>query len=250
MALTQEQKDFYCENGYLAYEQVLTSEELDLLRVEYDFEFQKAQETNAFRNLARDDGGDAEAKRDAPLQMYQIINMHERNLHFRRHLYNDRILAVVEDLIGPNIMLFHDQALYKPAHRGGPVFWHQDNAYWKCSPANLVSCWLALDDTFRENGAMQVIPGSHLKPVEHGTSAQTTALKETLVDDSVATVIEIKAGSCMFHHCQTLHHTPPNCTEHPRRAMVTHYMIPGTRGASGEILRVSLANPILRMSIM
>ncbi|MBI3920412.1 MAG: phytanoyl-CoA dioxygenase family protein [Armatimonadetes bacterium] len=123
MALTQEQKDFYCENGYLAYEQVLTSEELDLLRVEYDSEFQKAQETNAFRNLA-------------------------------------------------------------------------------------------------------------------------------LVDDSVATVIEIKAGCCMFHHCQTLHHTPPNCTEHPRRAMVTHYMIPGTRGASGEILRVSLANPLLRMSIM
>lgn len=74
MALTQEQKDFYCENGYLAYEQVLTSEELDLLRVEYDSEFQKAQETNAFRNLALEDGGDAEAKRAAPVQMYQIMN--------------------------------------------------------------------------------------------------------------------------------------------------------------------------------
>ena len=36
-----------------------------------------------------------------------------------------------------------------------------DNIYWKCEPANLVSCWITLDDAYLENGAMQVIPGSH-----------------------------------------------------------------------------------------
>ena len=38
------------------------------------------------------------------------------------------------DLIGPTIQLFHDQALFKPAHTGGPIHWHQDNGYWQCEP--------------------------------------------------------------------------------------------------------------------
>ena len=38
------------------------------------------------------------------------------------------------------------RALFKPARHGGPIHWHQDNAHWRCLPANLVSCWLNLDD--------------------------------------------------------------------------------------------------------
>ena len=54
--------------------------------------------------------------------MLQIMQMCERNLHYRRLLYNEQILDVVEDLIGPNIQLFHDRALYKAPRHGGPAF--------------------------------------------------------------------------------------------------------------------------------
>jgi phytanoyl-CoA hydroxylase len=256
MTLTQEQLDFFWESGYLSYDKVLEDAEIELLRREYDAEFEKAWRQNSLRNLSVDDDVDREGKRKASQQMLQIIQMSERNIHFRQLLYNERILDLVQDLMGPNIMLFHDQALFKPAYTGGPVSWHQDNAYWRCRPATLVSCWLALDDVDKDNGAMQVIPGSHLKPLWHEQSESTNALLDTesQVDKTRAVAVELPAGGCMFHHCQTLHYTQPNTTDRQRRAFAIHFMQPGTSSMSqdrkgGQIIRTSFTHPALRMCI-
>jgi phytanoyl-CoA hydroxylase len=254
--LTQVQLDFFRENGYLAYGKVLEDAEIELLRREYDTEFEEAWRENSLRNLSVDDEVDQEGKRNAPQQMLQIMQMSERNIHFRRLLYDERILDVVQDLIGPNIMLFHDQALFKPAYTGGPVSWHQDNAYWRCRPATLVSCWLTLDNVDEDNGAMQVIPGSHLKPLWHEQSESTNALLdiEDQVDKAKAVTVELPAGGCMFHHCQTLHYTHANTTDRQRRAFAVHFMQPGTSstsqdGRGSQVIRTSFTHPVLRMNI-
>lgn len=251
MTLTQEQIDFFWENGYLSCGPVLQDADIEPLRREYDAEFEKAWQQNSLRNLSAGDAVDLEGKKSAATQMLQIMGMGERNIHFRKLLFNAAILDRVQDLIGPNLMLFHDQALFKPAHTGGAVFWHQDNAYWKCRPATLVSCWLTLDDVDKDNGAMQVIPGSHLKPVWHDQSESTDALLdiENQVDTSKAKVIELPAGGCMFHHCQTLHYTQPNTTDRQRRAFAMHFMQPGTCAQDGHIMRAGFERPIVRMNI-
>lgn len=251
MGLTQEQIDFFWANGYLPWGKALEDEEVEVLRPEYDAEFEKAWQTNSLRNLSVGGDVDLEGKRAASTHMLQIMQMCERNLHFRRLLYHERILDLAQDLIGPNLMLFHDQALFKPARTGGPVFWHQDNAYWQCRPATLVSCWITLDDADRENGAMRFIPGSHLRPLWHERSEGTGALLDVggQVDAEKVVVAELPAGGCLFHHCQTLHYTPPNTTDRQRRAFVIHFMQPGTRNKRGEIMRAGFSHPVLRMSI-
>lgn len=251
MALDQDQLDFFHANGYLRVGRILDDELLQTLRREYDAEFQKAWESNAYRNLAIDDGGDSTAKQTADRRMYQIINMGARNLHFRRLYYHAPLLDLITDLIGPNIQLFHDQALYKPARHGGAVYWHQDNGYWRCRPANLVSVWITLDDAYEANGAMQVLPGSHLRPVWHDKSTATNALKQVDVGDtSGRVVVDLKAGECMIHHCQTLHYTQPNDTDDDRRAFILHYMTPGTRQADAEKpMAVDWGHPLLRAAI-
>ena len=149
-------------------------------------------------------------------------------------------------------MLWHDQALWKPAHTGGPVTWHQDNAYWHLKPANLVSCWLTLDDVDVENGAMQVASGSHLKPVWHedkdkgGESVLFDV--EAAVDKSTVKVIDLPAGGAMFHHCQTLHYTQPNETDRQRRAFAIHFCTPGTMRI-GQKLTAGWTHPVLRASM-
>ncbi len=246
MALTQDQIDFFWENGYLRYKSVLTPEELAFYQKEYLDEIDRATSDGKIQNLSAAESPDSVRK------VFQIHQICERNIHFRKLLYKAEILDVIEDLTGPNIMLFHDQALYKPAHTGGTVFWHQDNAYWKCYPATLISCWLTLDRAYKENGAMQMIPGSHLKPFWHDDSPAGAALKETKVDASNAVTVELEPGECMFHHCQTLHYTAPNTTPDQRRALAIHFMQPGTRSrlrASDENFRPGWHNPILRMKI-
>jgi ectoine hydroxylase-related dioxygenase (phytanoyl-CoA dioxygenase family) len=191
-----------------------------------------------------------EEKKKAVTRMLQVMQVCERSLAFRRLLYDSRFLDIVQDLLGPAIMLFHDQALFKPAKTGGPVHWHQDNAYWGCAPANLVSCWLTLDNAVKENGAMQVIPGSHRRAALHRKGADTGSLLETEgLDPSSAVTVTLPAGGCMFHHCQTLHYTQPNTTDRDRRAFIMHYMAPGTRDNKGEVMRVGWSRPLLRISL-
>ena len=259
MRLAAEQVDFFTLNGYLAVGPLLEPPELELLRSEYDAEFERAIEANNCRNLSSDkaeSGGQT-----APRQLYQITQLCERNIHFRRLLYSGKLLDIIESVIGPNILLFEDQALWKPALTGGRVFWHQDNAYWRCTPANLVSCWLTLDDVVRENGAMQVIPGSHLRPLQHSEVDKKGVLLKSLLsaeDDALAVVVELPAGGCMLHHCRTLHSTAPNSTERQRRAYAMHFMTPGTggydftevaEGRSTASFSVSFHHPALRLRL-
>ncbi|MEM7130957.1 MAG: phytanoyl-CoA dioxygenase family protein [Chloroflexota bacterium] len=252
-SLTEEQVNRFWTDGYLTIGKVLEDDEIELLRQEYDREFELARGGHGnFRNLAIDDTDDVNAKNEAETQMLQIMQVCERNIHFRKLLYDIRILDRVEDLIGPNIQLFHDQALFKPAHHGGPVHWHQDNAYWQCSPPNLVSCWMTLDDVDIHNGAMQFLPGTHFRAESHGQASETNALLDMgeQIDDSQAVAIELPAGGVTLHHCQTLHYTAPNSTERQRRAFAIHFMTPGTKSLrTFEYLDVSFARPILRMRV-
>ncbi len=256
MKLKPEQVDFYAAQGYLAYGPLLDDGELELLRTEYDTEFQRAIEAQTCRDL----GADTKAgDQSAPRKLFQITQMSERNIHFRQLLYKPQLLDIVESLVGPNILLFEDQALWKPALTGSRVFWHQDNAYWRCTPANLVSCWLTLDDVERDNGAMQVIPGSHLRETGHAAAGSQDVLLESVVtpeDEARAVVVDLPAGGCMFHHCRTLHCTAPNTTPRQRRAFAMHFMVPGTSGVDfsrvpeGEpvaVLGVGFHHPALRM---
>ena len=246
-SLTQDQIESFRSEGFVVIGKLLDDGHLEELREEYDLIFAEARETQKLRNLSATDGLPTEGDEE---EMLQIMQMCERSLLFRQLLFNDRILDIAEDLIGPNLQLFHDQALFKPARHGGSVFWHQDNAYWKCIPAHLVSCWLTLDDVNVENGAMHLMPGSHLTPLGHDRSEQTGALLDIgdQIDQAQAAIIDLPAGGALFHHCQTLHFTPPNHTDRQRRAFAIHFMPPGTRsGHSGDFLEVSFGRPMLRM---
>ncbi len=87
----------------------------------------------------------------------------------------------------------------------------------------------------------------NLKPVHHEITEQTDALLEIEgVDTEKAVVVDLPAGGCMLHHCQTLHYTAPNITEHRRRAFAMHFMVPGSRDKKGNVMRVGFAHPMLR----
>jgi ectoine hydroxylase-related dioxygenase (phytanoyl-CoA dioxygenase family) len=248
MLLSQEQIDFFHQNGYLKWGPLLDEQTLETLQREYDAIVEACERTNEGTNYQQvDEDGQLLTKEQR--RVFQLLQVSTRNIHFRKLLFHETIVGVLKDLIGPNLMLFHDQMLYKPPHTGGAVPWHQDNSYWQCRPANLISCWLTLDDVIRESGAMQVIPGSHLRPVWHERYEEVDAptLSEIKgVDASQADVIELPAGGCMFHHCQTLHYTEPNTTERHRRAFAIHYMVPGTVNASHDKgIPVSFGNPLV-----
>jgi phytanoyl-CoA hydroxylase len=246
LALERDQLADFTRSGFLRWGALLQEMEIIELRAEYD----RVMRENASNNLAASRLEADAASSNDPTQMLQVMQMCERSLLFRKLIYDPRILGVVTQLIGQNVMLYHDQALMKPPFTGGAVHWHQDNGYWGCTPANLVSCWITLDDADEENGTMQVVPGSHLRLQSHVQHAQT--IQQTIditPDRSDIVIVDLPAGGCMFHHCQTLHYSAPNRSPRQRRAFAIHYMPAGTRDGQGRTMPVSWQRPLVSASL-
>lgn len=244
MKLTPQQVEQFQEKGYLKIpHRLITDNHLDLLREHYDALFAKKRGTSdeGLRNLAVVGETEQDETADRSEEMLQIMEMWRYDEVYRQLLYHEPLLDIAESLIGPNIQLFHDQALYKPARHGGEVPWHQDNGYWRCTPSDLVSIWMALDDADEENGCMNVIPGSHLESApDHDRAVsekgKLPALLQANVDENRAAPVPLKAGYAMVHHCLMLHQTNPNRSQRRRRAMVIHYMPTGTFNGKGEAM--------------
>ena len=135
-------------------------------------------------------------------------------------------------------MLFHDQALFKPANgRARPLASGQ--RLWRWPPASLVSCWLTLDDADRDNGAMQVIPGgppqTHLardRQESRLTHSSTPQPRQQIPGSGGQPA---RRRRHRVHPLQTLHYTQPNTTDRQRRAFAIHFMPPGTRWEKGSV---------------
>jgi len=248
MGLTAQEIERFHEVGYLPIRQrLLDDDHLSRLRERYDALFSAKRQTRGqgLRNIAVVGASESSEDADTSEEMLQIMEMWSFDDEYRNLLYHKPLLDVAESLIGPDIQLFHDQALYKPARNGGEVPWHQDNGYWRCDPPELVSIWIALDDADEQNGCMNMVPGSHrLGAVGHGRAqtdrGQLPALLSVDVDAAKAVPVPIKAGHGLVHHCQTLHQTNPNRSSRDRRAMVIHYMKAGTRNANGQVMAGNL----------
>lgn len=150
-----------------------------------------------------------------------------------RLISDERLLDIAEQFIGPDIALFASHYISKPAYDGKPVLWHQDGSYWPLDPMNVVTLWLAVDDSTTENGCLRVVPGTQhmmlheMKNYSGRDSVLESEVDPALVDESKAVDIELKAGGVSVHHPNVIHGSEPNLSP-KRRAGLTIRYIPTT----------------------
>jgi ectoine hydroxylase-related dioxygenase (phytanoyl-CoA dioxygenase family) len=151
-----------------------------------------------------------------------------------RLVSDDRLLDIVEELIGPDIALFASHYIAKPPGDGQPVLWHQDGAYWPIEPTDdVVTMWLALDQTRTSNGAMEVIPGTQeleLREIEEDDSVDSVLGSKTTIDVNTddARTVELEPGDASLHHPNVLHGSQANRSYNWRRGLTIRYMPPTT----------------------
>jgi hypothetical protein len=151
-----------------------------------------------------------------------------------RLVSDSRLLDLVEPIIGPDIALFASHYICKPGGDGLPVLWHQDGSYWPLDPMEVVTGWLAVDDSTAENGCMRVIPGSHKGPrLAHHRHEQKAVLHTQIdpsdIDESRAVDIEIPAGGVSLHHPWLVHGSNPNRSPKRRCGLTIRYIPATTR---------------------
>jgi len=148
-----------------------------------------------------------------------------------RWLLHDRVLDVVESLIGPDIALFASHFICKPPGDGQEVPWHEDSAYWgrMFDPMEVVTIWLALDPADPGNGNMRVIPRSHHHGYsdyvpQEGPAVFTTRIDPSQVDEARAVDCTLARGCYSIHHAKLIHGSRPNASDRRRCGYTMRYV--------------------------
>jgi hypothetical protein len=153
----------------------------------------------------------------------------------------EKVLDAVEDLYGQNLLCWTTNFFIKEGNDPAYVSWHQDSTYWGLSKPDVVTAWVALSESTRSNGAMEVIPGTHtLDQIPHrDTFAKHNALTRgqeiaVEVDRSKAVAIELQPGEMSLHHVRIIHGSPPNPSSNRRIGFAIRYIPTEVRQLQGD----------------
>jgi phytanoyl-CoA dioxygenase PhyH len=150
-----------------------------------------------------------------------------------RLVSDDRLLDIAEQFIGPNIALFASHYISKPPFSGQPVHWHQDGAYWPLEPMEVVTLWLAVDDSMPENGCMRVIPGTQNLPLQEMKTVEGGVLDGEIpvefVDESQAVDFVLAAGDVSVHNPRIVHGSNANTSPRRRCGLTIRYIPTSTK---------------------
>jgi ectoine hydroxylase-related dioxygenase (phytanoyl-CoA dioxygenase family) len=146
---------------------------------------------------------------------------------------HSRVLDLIEQFVGPDIVLFASHLICKPGGDGKAAPWHQDSTYWPLEPMEVMTMWLAIDPATPENGCMRVIPRTHtLGELAHDQQDTTGNLLHLGLDvsafaDRLIVDCVLEPGECTLHEARLVHGSSRN-TSPMRRAGYTMRFMPAT----------------------
>jgi hypothetical protein len=145
-----------------------------------------------------------------------------------------RLLDIAEEFVGPNIALFASHYISKPPYDGKPVLWHQDGAFWPLDPMDVVTLWLAIDESTPENGCMRVIPGTQNLALQQMEDAPPDTVLDRVVpaefvDESKAVDFVLAPGDVSVHNPNIVHGSNANLSPMRRCGLTIRYIPTSTR---------------------
>ena len=217
--LTCTQVEQFNRDGFLKGIRVFTEQEAAAIRRYFD--------DLLARVLAA--GGDSYSISTAHLKYGRVYDL----------LTHPRLVALVRDLLGEDVVAWCSHFFCKMPHDGKAVAWHQDASYWPLSPSKAVTVWLAIDDSDRQNACMRFLAGSHhfghltfrpSDPAEHNVLNQTIDHPEQY---GTPTDVELKAGEISMHSDLLLHGSEANTSDRRRCGLTLRYCAAEVRAGLG-----------------
>ncbi|MEP7339289.1 MAG: phytanoyl-CoA dioxygenase family protein [Acidobacteriota bacterium] len=234
--LSEEHVQFFNENGYLAGIRILDDDQVETLREQLKDLMNPA---HAGHSLFYEFHSNESL--DPSKILFHALGAWRIQPAFHDILWHPAFVVPASQLLGGSVRFWHDQLFCKPAHHGGVVAWHQDYSYWtRTTPLQHLTCWIGLDDSTRDNGCVQYVPGSHLWPdlPVTGLTGDMDAIQTVLTNEQKdlfkPVAIELKKGECSFHHARLIHGSYANTTDRPRRATVINVFRDGVMSNSNE----------------
>jgi ectoine hydroxylase-related dioxygenase (phytanoyl-CoA dioxygenase family) len=216
--VTEAQARQYREEGWFVLHQVLSGEQLELLR--------------GFAQAAIDR---ADADMDATgVDMlglnhrgsrYFVSGMAGQEPMLHSFLFGDLMAGICRATLGPDAFQFFEQFVIKAADKNSAFSWHQDSGFVHEDHEPYLTCWIALDHVTEENGCVYLLPYSRAgirSYVKHFQDEATNDKVGYFGDDPGIPLI-VPAGSIACFSSVVFHRSGPNLTQDLRRVYLAQY---------------------------
>jgi ectoine hydroxylase-related dioxygenase (phytanoyl-CoA dioxygenase family) len=224
--ITAEQAAAFDRDGFFVIEDVLTADEVRRTLDEID---PVEAKVDAFLQQQQD-GRAAIAETGAITFTTHLV---KRSEWLRGLAAHPKLAGIATDLLGPDVRLYWDQAVYKKPEKPRRFPWHQDNGYTFIEPQQYLTIWLALSDATEENGCPQVAKGLHRLGTLTHRYVEPLGFECFERPDEVA-VAPVKAGGAVVFSSLTPHLTGPNTTDAVRKAYILQYAPDGAAIQVGD----------------
>lgn len=216
--LTDEQVSAYHADGYVLVPQMFSTEEIDLI----GRAAREDRELDA-QSQGRDDGEGGNVR----LSLWN----HPGNTIYGMVARSQRIVNSMEKILGGEVYHYHSKMILKDAKVGGAWTWHQDYGYWYQNGILfplMSSVMIAVDPATQENGCLQVLKESHqMGRIDHelrGEQAGANIERVTEAEKVLEKVYcEMNPGDALFFHCNILHRSDQNQSDHSRWSLICCY---------------------------
>ena len=248
VALTQADKEFYWENGYVLLPGLVAPGMLDRLESRF-LDLVGGASAAPGMVLMRDVmvAKGAVAPRDPVYAINKLLSFENDPLLFAYAL-DPEMLASVRDLIGTRLQTISTNIFNKPPEIDGRHPLHQDLRYFALRPGDgILGTWTAISEVRRQNGCLAIIPGSHRAGIlPHERPAwefvNSGFLGAAGVDLDRRVHVEMEPGDTLFMHPLLVHGSGRNRSRGCRRAISVHYASRECRRPAGKPKRA----PVIR----
>ncbi|MEY2397909.1 MAG: hypothetical protein QOJ00_1083 [Actinomycetota bacterium] len=224
--LNDAQREQFARDGYVVVPDIATADELVPLVADLD-----ALEAKTDSFLQKQDNGRFNIAESGAITFTTHCVLHSAAA--RAFVKHPTLVGLCNELLGPDVNLYWDQAVYKKPEKPRPFPWHQDTGYTYTDPQHYLTCWVSLNGATVDNGCPWVLPGAH----RHGTMLHRWVDPigwQCLDEVDGAVPAEVPAGGAVVFSSLTPHQTGPNLTDEARKAYIVQYGPVGMRRVLGE----------------
>jgi phytanoyl-CoA hydroxylase len=196
-------------NGFVVLRNYIQGNELDSLRTQLDRLIRDVVPTMPPEHVFCEEKGRLET-----LKQLQMLHTHDS--FFRELFLGGRIEKLAELLLDDGVVGKNLQYFSKPPRTGQATPPHQDGFYFKLTPCEALTMWLALDEVDHENGCVCYVRGSNRKRLRAHQQSGVLGFSQVMTDyglpEHVENEVHVPAepGDLLVHHALTIHRAGAN----------------------------------------
>ena len=215
--------NYFNKKGFALEKGVFSKDEIATLENEFDRIIKQLEQSGEHIN-ARWGSALTQNIEDTDSEVIQTHNVQSYSSIMLDMVQHEKMLDLIETLVGPDIILHHTKLFLKPPKKDSAFPIHQDWSYFPTEQNSMIAAVIHISDSTEDMGCFRVVPESHkLGKIENSDGHTHVPEIHDQYSLESAISIEAKAGDVLFFHCCTIHGSLPNVSDKSRKMILVQF---------------------------